>query len=283
MPVTNPRLQSARERALALCLRVCAEPTPGATRQEALFAELDALLEGVDDTFTDWILEHPQFVPIRERLHAIRAEYEYVRERDLARALVAAGDESPLERFRSHEWYEEAHRFELEALAPYDLGRVLVVGAGPFPTTAISLMRAYPNARVACVELRAEAYTLATQVARISKCPQLEVIHADAMRMEDFSDYDCVLVGTVVGVGVAEKRRVVEHFLRHVPASTLLIIRTAIGPGRVVYPSVDLEQLADIDYRVLLDPPQETFTMIITERQTDREGHGRAHPEDGVR
>ena len=278
MPLTSPRLQSARERALALCLRVSAEPPPGNARQEALFAELDALLVGVDDAFTDWILEHPDFVPIRERLHAIRAEYEYVRERDLARALVAAGDESPLEKFRSTEWYEEAHRFELEALAPYAPSRVLVVGAGPFPTTAISLMRAYPHARVACVELRAEAYTLATQVARISKCPQLEVIHADAMRMEDFSDYDCVLVGTVVGVSAAEKRRVVEHFLRHVPVTTLLILRTAIGPGRVVYPSVALEQLAGIDYRVLVDPPQETFTMIITDRRAD----GRAHPGDGV-
>lgn len=269
MSVTNPRPQTARERALALCLEVTAEPPPGDARQEKLFAELDALLVGVDDAFTDWILGHPDFDPIRERLHAIRADYEYVRERDLARALVAAGDTSPLEKFRSTDWYEQAHRFELEALEPYAPRRVLVVGAGPFPTTAISMMQAFPQTRVACVELRAEAYTLATQVARICECPGLEVIHADAMRMRDFSDYDCVLVGTVVGVSAAEKRDVVEHFLAHVPASSLLILRTAIGPGRVVYPSVDLRQLAGIDYRVLYDPPQETFTMIITHRQTE--------------
>jgi len=275
MPVTNPRLQSARERALALCLQVSAEPPPGDARQEALFAELDALLLGADEAFVESILEHPEFVPIRERVHTIRAEYEYVRERDLARALVAAGDESPLDKFRSNDWYEQAHRFELEALAPYAPSRVLVVGAGPFPTTAISLMRAYPQAHVACVELRAEAYTLATQVARISDCPQLEVIHADAMRMQDFSQFDCVLVGTVVGVSAAEKRGVVEHFLEHVPASALLVLRTAIGPGRVVYPSVDLEQLSGIAYRVLYDPPQETFTMILTDRRAGRRGEAR--------
>ncbi len=82
----------------------------------------------------------------------------------------------------------------------------------------------------------------------------------------DFSDYDCVIVGTVVGVSEAEKRRVVQHFLDHVPPTTLLVIRTAIGPGRIVYPSVDLAQLGGIEYRVLTDPPQETFTMIITHR-----------------
>ena len=267
MSLSSPLPLEARVRALALCLRAAAEPLPASREQERLFAELDELLFGVDDAFVDWILEHPDFVPIRERLHAVRAEYEYDRERDLARALVAAGDESPLAKFRSTTWYEEAHAFELAALAPYAPERVLVVGAGPFPTTAISFMRAHRDAHVACVELRAEAYTLATQVARISACENLEVIHADALKLRDFSDYDCVIVGTVVGVSEAEKRNVVSHFLDHVPASTLLILRTAIGPGRIVYPSVDLRQLAGIAYEVLVDPPQETFTMIITDRR----------------
>lgn len=269
MPLSNALPLGARERALALCLAATAQPLPSASEQERLFSELDGLLFGVDDDFTRWILEHPDFMAIRERLHTVRAEYEYDRERDLARALVAAGDESPLAKFRSAAWYEEAHEFELAALAPYAPERVLVVGAGPFPTTAISFMRAHPDARVACVEVRAEAYTLATQVARISDCERLEVIHADALMLDDFSDYDCVIVGTVVGVGDAEKRRVVSHFLDRVPPATLLILRTAIGPGRIVYPSVDLRQLSGIGYQVLVDPPQETFTMIIT----DRRGH----------
>ena len=266
MPLSNALPLGARERALGLCLRVTAEPPPSASEQERLFAELDELLFGVDDDFVQWILEHRDFLPIRERLHAVRAEYEYERERDLARALVAAGDESPLATFRSAAWYEEAHAFELEALAPFAPKRVLVVGAGPFPTTAISLMRAHPDANVACIELRTEAYTLATQVARISGCDELEVIHADALTLDDFSAYDCIIVGTVVGVSTTEKQRVVSHFLERVPPSTLLILRTAIGPGRIVYPSVDLQQLEGIDYEVLVDPPQETFTMIVTHR-----------------
>lgn len=267
MPLTNPLPQEARERALALCLRVSTEPLPSPAEQERLFAELDELLFGVDEEFTQWILEHPRYQPIKERLHEIRAEYEYDRERALARRLVAAGDESPLAGFRSASWYEVAHQFELDALAPYAPKRVLVVGAGPFPTTALSFMRAHRDAAVACIELRAEAYTLATQVARISNCEALQIIHADALTLEDFSAYDCVIVGTVVGVSEAEKRRVVEHFLEFVPKTALLVLRTAIGPGRIVYPSVDLSQLAGIEFWILTEPPQETFTMIITDRR----------------
>jgi len=267
MPLTNPAPQEARERALALCLQVAAKPTPSPAVQERLFAELDGLLFGVDDAFTQWILDHPQFQGIREHLHEVRAEYEYDRECDLARALVAAGDESPLARFRSASWYDDAHKFELEALAPFAPKRVLVVGAGPFPTTALSFMQAHRDANVTCIEIRAEAFTLATQVARIFDCEALNIVHADALELEDYSAYDCVIVGTVVGVSEAEKRRVVEHFLKCVPTSALLVVRTAIGPGRIVYPSVDLTQLAGVKYRVLTNPPQETFTMIITDRR----------------
>ena len=74
MPLSSPLPLGARERALALCVRVTAEPTPPASEQERLFAELDDLLFGVDDEFTQWILQHPDFGPIRESLHAIRAE-----------------------------------------------------------------------------------------------------------------------------------------------------------------------------------------------------------------
>jgi len=267
MPLTNRIPQEARERALALCLLVTAKPTPSPVEQERFFAELDALLFGVGEAFTQWILEHPQFQPIREYLHEVRAEYEYDRECDLARALVAAGDESPLARFRSASWYDDAHKFELAALEPFAPKRVLVIGAGPFPTTALSFMQAHPDACVTCIEIRAEAFTLATQVARICHCEALQIIHADALSLEDFSAYDCVIVGTVVGVSEIEKKRVVEHFLKFVPTSTLLVIRTAIGPGKIVYPSVDLTQLAHINYRVLTNPPQETFTMIITDRR----------------
>ncbi|TFH50752.1 MAG: hypothetical protein E4H01_01545, partial [Lysobacterales bacterium] len=148
MPLSNPLPLEARERALALCLRVTAEPNPSPAEQERLFAELDELLVGVDEPFTRWILDHPHFRPIQGRLHTIRAEYEYDRERDLARALVAAGDESPLAGFRSAGWYDEAHKFELKALASYAPKRLLVVGSGPFPTTAISFMQAHPDASV---------------------------------------------------------------------------------------------------------------------------------------
>ena len=262
---SNRALRPEGDQALALCLEAVQAPNARYEEQERLFAKLDDLLLS-DDGLADWLLANPSYQTIRPEFLLVRAEYEYERERVLANRIIAAGDESPLRAFRSTGSYESAHDFELRALAPFRLERVLVVGAGPFPTTALSLMRAHPQVSVACIERREEGCRLAMQVARICGCEGLRVIHANALEVTDFSDYDCVHVGTVVGVLDAEKRRVVEHFRRCVPPPTLLVFRTAVGPGRIIFPSVDLDSLEGINYRILPDPPQKTYTLILTGR-----------------
>ena len=256
---------AAREMALGLCREAVAAPDATYWAQERLFSELDDLLLS-DEGLTGWLFDHPGFQALRWDLLQVRADYEYERERFLAEAIIEAGDESPLQAFRSTESYDNAHEFEWRALAPFSPERALFVGAGPFPTTAMSFMRAHPQAAVTCIERREEGCRLAAEVARICGCEELRIIHRDALEMTDFSDYDCVHVGTVVGVLAEEKRRIVEHFKARVPASTLLVFRTAVGPGTVIFPSVDLATLDGVGYRVLPNPPQKTYTMILTER-----------------
>ena len=259
-------LASGTAQILSLCEQAAGAITPSHPEQERQFTELDDILSVADDRLVEAVLGDARFRRIREQLLVVRAEYEYAREQILARAIVAAGDESPLCSFRSASWYEEAHEFEIRALAPYAPRRLLVVGAGPFPTTAISFMRAHPDALVACIERVPQACSLASDVARICGCEELQMIHAEALEVTEFADYDCVIVGTVVGVTDTEKERVVDHFMSRVPTSTLLVFRTAIGPGRIIYPTVESGALNGMKHRVLTDPPQKTFTMIITDR-----------------
>lgn len=262
---SNRAVRHDGDHALALCVDAVQAPNAPYAEQERLFAKLDDLLLS-DEGLVDWLLEDPRYRTIRPEFLLVRAKYEYERERALANAIIASGDESPLRAFRSTDSYEAAHAFELRALARFRLQRVLVVGSGPFPTTALSLMCTDPQISVTCIERREEGCALAMQVARICGCEGLRIIHADALDVTDFSNYDCVHVGTVVGVLDAEKRRVVEHFRRYVPPSTLLIFRTAVGPGRVIFPSVGLDSLEGISFRILPDPPHKTYTMILTDR-----------------
>lgn len=263
------------DRALGICEAVVEESASSPAARERLFSELDEILDRVGDDLIEAILAHRRFEAIRETLHDVRAAYEYQRETVVAEDMVRARSDAAAREFRSKDWYDKAVDFESRALAPWAPKRLVFVGAGPFPTSPFNYMNLNPDSTVVCLEKSEAAATLSRQVARILGFDRLEVITADAHTYDAYDDFDCVMVGLVVGTSAEDKARIVKHFLAAVPETTMLTFRTAVGPGRVIYPSVDLTQLEGLDTRIMPDPPHKSFTMILVDRGADR-GNGRA-------
>lgn len=240
-------------------LEICQEVLSSAEK-ETLYSTLDSLIMGLQEPDVDAIVQELQVLDIHEPLLLDRATYEYDREVILAEKIIEAGDPSPLENFRSTEWYEDAHRFENSALAKHSPTNILMVGCGAFPSTALSLMNSFPDANLVCLDKSAIAYHLAIQVSEIFG-HELYGGCVDVLKLPGWTleEYDCILVGTVVGVGPADKKAVVDHFLQYTPSSTTLALRTAVGPGKIIYPVIPDTSFG----RVLLDPPQKTWTTVI--------------------
>ena len=255
------------DRVLALYRQAVEHPDMLYAEQDRLFIELDNLLQR-DDVLSAWFLENPLQIGLRSALLPIRDDYEFKREHLVAEAVIDADSDAPFHKFRSRESYEQGQAFEHGALAPYRPKRVLFAGSGPCPITAMSYMRAHPEASVACIERREESCRMAAEVARIFGCEALKIIQADALDVSDFSDYDCVHVSNSIGVLPEEKRRVVEHFKSAAPDSTLLVFRSSVAAGLPFFPTVELDMLGDIDYRVLPDPPNKIYTLIIVDRSS---------------
>lgn len=236
-------------------------------RQEALFAVLDNLLDDADRATIEAVLRSAIFLEIKDRIHARRAAYEYAREMLLADEIIAELDAEIAEGFRSHGWYDKALDFETAALAPYHCKSILFVGSGPFPTSPMAFLRNNPDAVVTCMERYADACEKARKVADISGMENLRIKQTDGVNETDFSAYDCVIVGLVVGAVDALKSSVVDHFLNHVPDETLLCFRTADGSGRVIYPGVDQKAFEEIPHHRLQGPPHKSFTLVIVDRR----------------
>jgi len=253
-------------RAIELCVAAAGAPARAGLSHERLFAELDELLTSADDVQVAALRRDPQYRRVRGRVLRVRAAYEYQRELALARAIVEARSEAPARGFRSACWYQQAHCFETGILGPFGCERMLFVGTGPFPTSAISYLRDNPGASVACIERDRGACAIAREVAAILGCSELEVIHAEALLVSEFTRFDCVLVGLVVGACDVEKRQVVQHFTGRVPPSALLAFRTAVGSGTIVYPSVDPVLLRGLRHRIFPNPPHGSFTLLLIDR-----------------
>ncbi len=260
------------DRALALCEAVVEETASSPAARERLFSELDEILDRAGEDLIESILAHGRFIAIRERVHDVRAEYEYQRETVVAENMIRAKSDAAAQEFRSRDWYDKAVDFESKALAPWNPKRLVFVGAGPFPTTPFNYMNHNPDSTVVCLEKSGDAAALSREVAKILGFGRLEIITADAHTYDAYDDFDCVMVGLVVGTSARDKSRIVDHFLGAVPENSVLTFRTAVGPGRVIYPSVDLAQLEGLDYRIMPDPPHKSFTMILVDRGAAKRG-----------
>lgn len=254
------------QRSIELCqavVRLDEEDTDG---QEILFAELDDLLDVAQDHEVTEILTDPRFLSVKDRIHEIRAHYEYRREMLLADEIIANHSTQVAEDFRSHDWYDKALDFETTALAPYQRKHILFVGSGPFPTSPMAFLRNNPGARVTCMERYKPACERAEKVAAIYDLPDLEIINTDGAAETDFTAYDCVIVGLVVGAVDDHKSNIVDQFMEHVPPGILLCFRTADGSGRVIYPSVDMSAFDNVNHTLLEAPPHKSFTLVIVDR-----------------
>ncbi|MEO1066999.1 MAG: nicotianamine synthase family protein [Pseudomonadota bacterium] len=252
---------------LRLCTSICKTENDDLDGREALFAELDPILDTASDEIIESVLASSTFQAMKDTVHAIRAAYEYEREMELANDIIVQHNAKVAEAFRSHDWYDTALDFETKALAPFKRKRILFVGSGPFPTSPMAFLRNNPGAKVTCMERYDDACEKARAVADIFGLPELEIINSDGAEVRDFSAFDCVIVGLVVGAVDSHKATIVEHFLTHVPDDALLCFRSADGSGQVIYPSVDPKDLVDVPHTILEGPPHKSFTMIIVDRK----------------
>lgn len=250
-------------RAVELCFDAVHGNGEVAQRWEDAFTELDSILERADTEMVHRILNDDRYRAIRKSVHYVRAEYEYERELALAREIVSAGSAAPAAAFRSANWYDQATLFEMRALSRFRPKSLLFVGAGPFPTSPLSYMQADPSISVTCLERQQEARDIAVEVAGIFGFSDFDVVSSGLLEFTEFADFDCVIIGLVVGITETEKAEIAAHLKRWVPPETLLAVRTAVGSGRVIYPEFELSPFDNDEPRVLADPPHKSFTLAI--------------------
>lgn len=181
--------------------------------------------------------------------------------------------------------YVDLARLELSALQtaahPAAIETICFVGSGPLPMTSIcfATLPITPLRRIHNIDCDAHAIDVSSQLcARLDgmggmgstgsvggtgiamgtgtamdKALLMTFEHADASAVEGLAAFDAVFVaGLVGGESVAEKTRILAHVVRRCRPGALLVLRSAHGVRRLLYPQVDLTSLASLGLRVIL-------------------------------
>ena len=217
---------------------------------EPVYAELDQLIRYAPIALHQSVFSDQRVRALAPDNHRIRAAYERDKELIQARNLVQANDgQTRLKRTIEHETYWALGKELRMALA--DSRRILVAGSGPLPLTALCIGAAL-DVHVTCVERDAECHTLGRQLITMSgRENHFECVNADILNVKDFDGFDAIVGVVLLGVGTnsneaSTKGTIARHIIGHMSPGARMVLRDPHGLGKLLYPSVDLDEGAEI-------------------------------------
>jgi nicotianamine synthase len=261
-------------------------------------AALDGLAPSplVDGLFTDLVrtclvtdADGPEAVLADDRVRLLRnglvdlcARGETQLETAWAAGILAADDPAAeLRRFPYLANYEALTRLEVHALAaaghePGTLRRVCFVGGGPLPLRALLLHRT-TAAQVRVVDHDPGAVRLADRVldalgARGGvRCVQADAATGDGLAAA-VEGCDVVVLAALVGLTAAAKRQVLRTLAAALPAGTWLVLRSADGLRSLLYPTVDVADVARCGFtpELVVHPLGEVVNSVLVARRGTR-------------
>ncbi len=216
--------------------------------------------------------DHPGIARYGPRVRPLCAVGESALETAWARRLI--GDPTALGAFPYLDNYVALVQGEWAALTA-TLGRrprrVVFIGSGPLPLTALLLHRLVPDLAVTCVDRDPDAVALGRQVAAsVAGARAAVFVHAEADDL-DPTGFDVVLVAALVGSTSAAKGATLARLASRLSQGALVAVRSVPADGReLLYP-----RLAPADIPAPLrqvgqwtPPPSVINNVVLLSRST---------------
>jgi nicotianamine synthase len=236
-----------------------------------LFTRLVHLVTNNSDMDAECVLTDPLIAKIQQHLRNLCAIGESQLELNWStRISCHKHPEIMLTQFPYYQNYEQLTRLEfytLKALETKPIQRVLFIGAGALPLTAILLAR-YFGVLVDSLDIDVNAWQQATTlIQRLSLQSMIDCYHMNALECTDVSSYDAIFVAALAGVEYEEKQKILMHLSRLMQSGTFLLIRTAESLKTLLYPRVLIEDLERFTLQLTLHPSNEVINSVVIAKQ----------------
>lgn len=221
------------------------------------------------DEDTDAFFADTKVMAILSDLRRISARGEYLRETLWAHKVISSSN--PRITFREmpfHGNYRKLVNFEMSgarAAVTRPIERALMIGCGPMPMTVIMLAQSL-GIEVSGIDASHEA----TRLAR-AFCDAVgvdaSIYECDVMEFRDYARYDYVILAAGVGLEREERLKYIAHLARQMSSGAALVVRTAQGMRRLMFPQISPRDLVGFDCKYLIQPLDRVVnSMIIAEK-----------------
>ena len=138
-----------------------------------------------------------------------------------------------------------------------DCDSIAVVGSGPLPLTALSILRE-KDIQMTCFERDPFAFEVGQKVIGLSGiADHVQCVEVDALSFQDYSAFDAVIAAVLVGVDMEDttchiRGKIAEHLTIGMRLGARFIVREPHGLGLLFHPPLGLEPSSYFDYRIHL-------------------------------
>jgi nicotianamine synthase len=249
---------------------------------DALFGDLVTLCVNADPRKVSAVLCDPQIMRIRDDLIKVCAKGEELLEKAWASTMLSANDPlKALARFPYLGNYEQLVRIEMHSLAATGLDlaaaqQLCFIGCGALPLTALLLHNNLQpcGATIRVVDRDSNAVELSARLLKLlDPNAPFDVLAADATSAAHMStavgDCDVVLLAALVGLDRPDKQTVLETLGATMPAGSHLLVRSSSGLRSLLYPPVNITDLAKAGFEplILVHPLGDVINSVLVARR----------------
>jgi nicotianamine synthase len=185
-----------------------------------------------------------------KKLRELSSHAEYEMEVYWAKRIIASKNgEKELQKFWYFKNYEQLVDLEYSNISSLykKIKKVLFVGGGPLPLTAILLHKKY-GVKCTILEKDAESHRIATLL--LQKLNLTEAIKVTNIHAEDYSGYNSfnlIYLAAMVGEDEASKTKIISLLHTKINKGKVLVCRSSHGTRKLLYTPIAKELLKEIN------------------------------------
>lgn len=162
---------------------------------------------------------------------------------------------------------QEISLLQQTQFAPSNAQRILIIGSGPLPMTAVHLSHHMPTAIIDHIDSDKEAVKLGESFLHSVNIDKGNYYCAGGETAPLHNMYDLVLVIALAGNTIEAKQAIIDNILPHLTANGRLLLRSAKGIRSLLYPAFAASKLCSLELLSEHHPTDDTINSVFIYRK----------------
>jgi nicotianamine synthase len=203
-----------------------------------------------------------------KELRQLASNAEYEMELHWADKVInSLNPEAEIQKFWYYQNYIDLTKIEwlaLESCCKTELhNKVIFVGSGPLPMTAIILARDY-NVQVTLIDIDEKAIEVSKKLVNslnLSNLISVEISAGESYK--NYKSFEVVYLAALAGIDETFKQKILENISEQVTAHTHLVLRSAHSNRTLLYSPINIENISDFTPILEVHPHNDVVNSVI--------------------